>query len=205
MRTNKWCNPNIITLILITAAACMPLHAQPMTMPVDLSYLAQRADVIVQGKVLEVKEEGLPGYPNFPTILVTLEVENMMRGPAKTTTYTFREAALGGRKSYKEKLGYKEGQRMLLFLPSPSPMGLSSPIGVGQGRFHITRDSAGAETIVNEAGNAGLFKNVAQKAAKAGKTLTTEQARVAAIKNGPARLKEFLSLTKNLTSMPRIR
>jgi hypothetical protein len=207
MKKNIWCNLNIFALtLLIIAAASASLQAQPMTLPVDLSYLSQRADVIVQGKVTEVKEESLPGTPNFQTIVVTLQVENMLRGPAKTTTYTFREAVFNRKAAMNSgKRGYQIGQRMLLFLPSPSARGLSSPIGFEQGRFHINRTAGGSETIANELGNAGLFKNVAQKASKAGKNLTPEQLRVASNKRGPVQLRDFTSLVKSLTSLPRIR
>jgi hypothetical protein len=180
-----------------------PLFAQLMTLPVDLSYLSQRADIIIQGKVLSVRNENLPGSSNFPTVSVTLEVENMLRGPS-ATTFTFREAVFGF-KPRTGKRNYQIGQRLILFLPSASSLGLSSPIGIEQGRFHIARNAAGAEMIVNEAGNAGLFKNVAQKVAGAGKKLTPDQMRVAATERGPVRLDGFTSLTKSLILLPRIK
>jgi hypothetical protein len=179
------------------------LHAQFMSLPVDLSYLSQRADVIVQGKIISVRHEHLPGHQNIPTVAVTLEVEKMLRGPSGNK-YTFRETYLGfGLKGGKRN--YQAGQRLLLFLPSPSQMGLSSPIGFEQGRFHITRNAGGTEAIANEVGNAGLFKNVEQKASKQGKKLTPAQSKTASIKRGPVRLDDFVSLTKSLMTLPRIR
>jgi hypothetical protein len=182
--------------------SCCPLAAQFMTRQVNLAYLVQRADVIVQGRVKSVRHESLPGYSNIPTVEVTLAVEDMMRGPSGGT-YTFREIRLGIRPKGK-KQDYRVGQQLLLFLPSPSQYGLSSPIGMEQGRFHISRGAKGRPEIVNELGNAGLFKNVEQALNKAGQKLTAAQSRTVAAERGTARLDEFLSLVGKLKSLPRI-
>ncbi len=177
-----------------------PLAAQVMVRQVNLAYLAQRADVIVQGRVSSVSHEHLPGYPNIPTVKVTLEVENMLRGP-EAKSYTIRELFVGLR-SKQGKSDYIVGQRLLLFLPLPSEYGLSSPIGMGQGRFLISANGGGM--IANEFGNAGLFQNVERDANAAGKRLTTSQSRIAVVDSGPVALNEFVSLVRDLTSLPRI-
>jgi hypothetical protein len=188
-------------MLLLFFSSC-PLFAQFMALPVDLAYLSQRADVIVQGKVVSVRHESLPGFQHISTVSVTLDVENMLRGPS-SKTYTFREANIGLRAKNGKK-DYQTGQRLLLFLPSPSSYGLSSPVGMEQGRFHIGQNAKSAEIVVNEMGNSGLFKNVAQKASGAGRKLTPDQLRVASTKRGPVRLDEFISLTKILILLPRI-
>jgi hypothetical protein len=189
----------LLFLILFTA----PLRAQFMVQNVSLAYLVQRADVIVQGRVTNVSHDHLPGYPNIPTVTVTLNVENMLRGPA-TGTYTFREVFLGLR-GKEGKQSYSVGHRILLFLPTPSPFGLSSPVGIEQGRFHVGAESASGAKVFNEIGNYGLFKDVENSANKAGIQLTKKQLQVAATANGPVPLDDFLSLVKSLTSLPRIR
>jgi hypothetical protein len=189
---------------LLAAVMACPLQAQLITRQVDLPYLAQRADVIVQGKVISVKNENLPRFRNFPIVEVTLEVENMLRGPSKQRTYTFREAVFGF-KTNRGKQDYQVGKRLILFLHAPSALGLSSPIGIGQGRFQIGRNAGSGETISNETGNSGLFNAVGKKTAKEGKKLTPEQLRVASTKRGPVQLNDFISLTKNLMTLPRIR
>jgi hypothetical protein len=190
-----------LAMLLLFITSC-PLFAQFMARPVDLAYLSQRAGVIVQGKVISVRHENLPGFQNISTVSVTLEVETMLRGPS-TKVYTFREAYIGLR-AKDGKNDYQTGQRLLLFLPSPSSYGLSSPVGMEQGRFHIGRNAEGAEIVVNEMGNSGLFKNVAQKASMAGKRLPPEQLRIASTKRGPVRLDELIALTKSLILLPKI-
>jgi hypothetical protein len=199
----------ILTLYMPAAAVSLVLSsflaipAQVLVRPVNLAYLVQRADVIVQGRVTDVVEENLPGYPNIPTVKVTLDVEKMMRGPAGRT-YTFREILLGLR-SAGDKRGYTTGQQLLLFLPAPSKYGLSSPIGIEQGRFHISRDPNGGSIVVNESGNLGLFRNVAEAAGQSGYRLSASQLEVVSGEGGPVNLDKFVSLVKSLSSMPRIR
>jgi hypothetical protein len=187
---------------LVCVLCASPLPAQFAVRPVNLAYLSRRADVIVQGQITSVTHKPLAGYPNIRTVEVTLSVERTLRGlPGKT--YTFRELILGAR-SNDGKLAYRTGQRLLLFLPSPSQYGLSSPIGIGQGRFHIAADSAGSAKLANERGNAGLFQDVERDAVRAGKKLTPDERRLASTGRGPVPLEEFVSLVKSLTTLPRI-
>ena len=179
------------------------LQAQFAVRPVNLAYLSQRAEVIIQGQVTSVKHTHLAGYPNIPSVEVTLNVERSLRG-LPGSAYTFREVYLGLR-SREGKQGYSVGQRLFLFLPSPSQYGLSSPIGIGQGRFYIAADSAGRAKLANEYGNAGLFRDVERDAVRAGKQLTTDQRRLASTRRGPVPLEEFVSLVRSLTTLPRIR
>ncbi len=188
---------------LVCVLFASPLPAQFAVRPVNLAYLSQRADVIIQGQITSVRHKPLAGYPNIPTVEVTLNVERSLRGlPGKT--YTFREVYLGLR-SREGKQAYRTGQRLFLFLPSPSQYGLSSPIGIGQGRFHIAADSAGSARLANEHGNAGLFRDVERDAVRAGKQLTPDQRKLASTRRGPVPLEEFVSLVKSLTTLPRIR
>ena len=182
----------------------LPIRAQVLTLPVNLTYLSRRADIIVQGSVTDVRYENHPEFANIPTIRVTLNVEDMLRGPSGLKTYTFREAIIGV-KAGSTKQGYKVGQRLMLFLPSPSKYGFSSPVGIEQGRFHITRlPATGKETIVNETGNSGLFKDVENTAFLAGIRLSEKQKLLAATKQGPVSLAEFSALVKTLSALPRI-
>jgi hypothetical protein len=196
------CAARVVMAALAVVLSAGFLTAQFMVQPVNLAYLAQRADVIVQGQVREVHHESLPGYPNIPTLVVTLDVEDMLRGKA-AKTYTFREVFIGLRPR-EGKQTYMAGQRLILFLPSPSQYGLSSPVGIGQGRFHIASDSRGSALVVNESGNAELFKDVKQSATNAGMRLTPGQLRVVSTERGAVALNEFVSLVKSLTSLPRI-
>ena len=191
------------TAFLLALLISSPLQAQFMVQSVNLAYLVQRADIIVQGYVASVRHEPLPGYPNIPTVVVSINVERMLRGPAKNT-YTFREIFLGLR-TKEGKQSYQIGQRLLLFLPAASQLGLSSPVGIEQGRFHIATGSGSTAMVANEFGNYGLFKDVEKSASKSGIRFTKRESQTAATKNRPVPLNDFVSLVQSLTSMPRIR
>jgi hypothetical protein len=193
----RWFAPPLC-LLLISCA----LQAQFLVKPVNLTYITQRADIIVRGHVTEVVHETLPNFPNIYTLRVTLSVDDMMRGPSGNT-YTFREIFLG-RRAQEGKLKYQAGEHLLLFMTSASKYGLSSPIGIEQGRFHISQNSAGSALIANEISNAGLFNNVALAASDAGQILPQNQLDVIGTQQGPVQLNDFLSLVKNLTSLSRI-
>jgi hypothetical protein len=196
-----WRFPVCLAALAVILSA-HPLQAQFMVLPVNLAYLTRRADIIVQGRVTDVRHESLPGYANIPTVEVTLEVEKMVRGPAGGT-YTFREILIGVQPRA-GKQTYQVGQRLFFFLLTPSRYGLSSPIGMEQGRFHIAGGPGGSEMIANELGNAGLFKNVPEAASQAGAALSPSQLRIATVRRGPVALDDFVSLVRRLTSLPRI-
>jgi len=192
----------VLPIVLAVAVSTGLLAAELMVKQVNLTYLTRRSDVILQGKVTEVLHESLPGYPNIPTVKVTLNIEKMVRGP-EGKTYTFREILLGSRPKA-AKNGYSVGQRLLLFLPSPSQFGLSSPVGMEQGRFNIVPNTAGRLTAVNESNNAGLFSNIAKDAGKEGQKLTASQLQTASTRGGPVQLDELMSLVTKFTSLSRI-
>ena len=64
--------PVYLAALAAVLLAAYPLSAQFMVLPVNLTYLAQRAGIIVQGRVTEVRYESLPGHSNIPTVEVTL-------------------------------------------------------------------------------------------------------------------------------------
>src|SRR3989442_13888328 len=105
-------------VLVVTLLSRIPVRAEFIYRQVNLAYLTQRADVIVQGRVVGVRYEGLPGYPNVPTVRVTLEVERMLRGPA-VERYTFREM-LHPMDQYRRagKRGYVVCERLLVVLPT---------------------------------------------------------------------------------------
>jgi hypothetical protein len=183
-------------------AAAPAVQAQYLARQVNLSYLAQRAGVIVEGRVIAARYEGHPDYPHVPTVLITLQVEQMLRGP-EGERYTFRQFLLP-REVRGGKRGYAVGQQLLLFLPEPSRYGLSSPIGHEQGRFHILRDQRGRDMVENEFHNLGLFHNVAQDAEQGGAALSDQQLSVTASTGGPVPLEDFTRLVRHLMLLPRI-
>ena len=188
-----------LIVVCLIGAAVRPVSAQFLTRPTNLTYLARRADIVVTGRVLEARYESHPNYPHVPTLRVTLEVERMLRGP-EVKRLVFREW-LPPASFASAKRAYVVGQDLLLFLPLPSAFGLSSPIGYEQGRFHIVRDRQGRRMVVNEFGNAGLMKGVAEEAAKGGLLLDARDRRIAALQGGPILLEDFISFLERFMTL----
>ena len=59
---------------------------------------------------------------------------------------------------------YGKGEDLLLMLGPVSPYGLTSPVGLQQGRFRITRNNKGETMAVNGSGNLRLFEATEQRA-----------------------------------------
>jgi hypothetical protein len=189
----------LMLAVVLAMAWAAQAQGQFLYRQVALPELAQRAPIIVQGRIVEARYEGHPDYPNLSTVLVTLQVERTLRGGA-AEHLSFREF-LPGLQARMGKRGYLVGQRLLLFLAEPSRYGLSSPLGGEQGRFHIWRDQRGNELVENEFRNAGLFKGLAEAATRAGVSLSPQEARLAGVARGPVPLEELVSVVKQFASV----
>lgn len=194
--------PAVLLPLILTASSPSTAQVQALTRPVNLATLARRAEVIVQGRVVAARHEALPGYPNIRTVVVTVQVERMLRGPSGAR-FTFRQYLGGGSRRGLVKSSYASGEHVLLFLPGESSYGLRSPLGLEQGHFVIRRDAAGAEMIANRVANAGLFRGVPEAAQRAGLRLDDDELRLAATPRGPVPLRNFTSLLEDLMTLPR--
>lgn len=130
--------------------------------------------MIVHASVKSAKVEPHPKFSNLMTVLVTLDVQETLKGPAQKSLL-FRQYVWDFR-DQRNAAGYRKGEELLLMLGPVSQYGLSSPAGLEQGRFRIVRDSAGQVTAVNGRGNAGLFQHTAERAQARGITLSQRQA-----------------------------
>jgi len=189
--------------LLLVALSAVPAKAQFLYRRVDLPYLAARATTIVQGRVVEVRYEGHPDYPNVSTVFVTLQVERMLRGTS-TEHFSFRQY-LASPLAKMGKQEYALGQRLLLFMTRESNYGLSAPIAREQGRFRILHDRQGNELVANGYGNAGLFRNLPEAASRAGVSLSPAQLRIARTERGPVPLEDFVELVRRLSSQAETR
>ena len=101
--------------------------------PRDLQQITRSAGIIIGGKVVSVEPIRSVGAQHVASVQITLQVEQGIRGARSGQTVSFREWAglwsTGAR--------YRVGQRVLLFLYSPSALGLTSPVGGTAGRFAI--------------------------------------------------------------------
>lgn len=147
---------HVISLVLLLLT--LPIYARAqhgaVTLPRNLADLTQRADRIVQGRVLSVHIEPAPGYAHLQTLLLTLAVDDVLKGHAEKQV-TLRQF-LWDLRDLTSNAGYRVGDTVLLFLNKPTSLGLVSPVGLDQGRFRVTRDAHAHLVATNGNNNAGL-------------------------------------------------
>jgi hypothetical protein len=99
--------------------------------------LVRAAGIIFSGRVTFVGHAALPQGPVPSSTMVTFQVEQAIRRTTPGQMLTIREWS--GLWSNGER--YRIGERVLLFLYSPSKLGLTSPVAGAMGRFAV--DSQG--------------------------------------------------------------
>jgi hypothetical protein len=55
---------------------------------------------------------------------------------------------------------FEPGEEVLLFLHAPSALGLTSPVGLGQGKIDLVRDKSGRRVAVSRGSAGSLLRNV---------------------------------------------
>jgi hypothetical protein len=152
-----------------------------MTSPQSIDQLSQEAALIVHGYVVSAKVEPHPQLHNLMTVLVTMNVQETLKGTAQKSIQ-FRQYIWDMRDQL-DAAQYGKNEELLLLLGPVSQYGLRSPVGLEQGRFRITRDPSGNANAVNGRGNRNLFDTTAQRAAARGIKLS---ARTTALLRHPA-------------------
>lgn len=170
------------------------------TAQADLDQLVQSAERIVRGQVISAALEPHPQFPNLQTVLVTLSVSKVLKGSAGGTL-TFRQFLWDSREA-SVLARYKGAGEVVFFLNPVSPYGLTSPVGLEQGRFRVVRDQKGARYVVNGRGNLGLFDQVSQRAASRGIALSKPVRQMLAAPGGKVTLESFEAAVQALAAVP---
>jgi hypothetical protein len=132
----------------VVVAAAAPARATMMIERMSLDRITREAGRIVHGTVTDVRsgrdESGLPAT------WVTLDVARTLKGHA-TTQLTFKQAGVteplpdGTLARIPGLPRYTVGEEVVLFLRGESAHGFTSPVGMGQGTFRVSRRAAVAE------------------------------------------------------------
>ncbi len=156
------CPGPVVSLFVFLLAVPAFSQRGAITAPVSLDQMTRRADRIVHGSVVSALVEPHPQLTNLSTVVITMQVQDTLKGKA-ATTLTFRQFIWDPRDE-QDAARYLKGQELLLFLNPVSQYGLTSPVGLEQGRFRITRDRTGRAYAANGRDNAGLFSGTEQRA-----------------------------------------
>ena len=186
--------------LFLAGVFASPIMAQrgALTIPRSLDELVDRAATIVRGNVVHAAVQPHPKFANVQTLVVTVRVRETLKGQAKKY-FTFRQYIWDVRDRF-DTAGYRKGQHLLLLMHGPSRYGLSSPVGLEQGRFRILRDQVGKEYAVNGRANVGLFREMAPRLQQRGVDLQPVMARlVSQHRKGPVKLDELTNLVRTIT------
>jgi hypothetical protein len=178
----------VAVIVSLAAIFCVSsaAHAQrgAITLPRNLADLSSNAGQIIQGRVVSATVEPDPRYNHLQTLVLTLAVDDVLKGQAPTT-FTFREF-LWDVRDISDHAGYHLGDEVLLFLNGPTPLGFITPVGLQQGRFRVVKGGDGQDYAINANQNSGLFDNVVRSGAlNAAKLSVKSRATVQSFQRGP--------------------
>ena len=182
--------------LIIAACACaVPAFAQhgAITIPRNLEQMTDRAADIVHGTVVAARVEKHPELTNLDTVVVTIRVRDTLKGAARET-FTFRQYIWDVRDRF-DAAGYRKGQELLLLMNAPSRYGLTSPVGIEQGRFRIVRDG-GRAAALNGTGNQRLFAGLSQDTSRPVALTERQASLIAKHRRGPVDFEELTAMIR---------
>ena len=162
----------------------------------NLSELTERAERIVHAHVVSAKVEPHPQYPSLSTVVVTLHIDDTLKGAA-TQQLTFRQFIWDWRDK-QDAAGYRKGREVILFLNKVNENGLTSPSGMDQGRLDVYHTPDGRAVIQPKAASRTFLAGVDTSLAKQGKTMPPSMRSAMIDPSRPIELSEMKSVVREL-------
>jgi hypothetical protein len=174
---------------------------------VNLAEMTSHAGRVVHGRVVEVREGVHPLHEQIGVTFLKVQVIEMLKGGAAREV-TFMQYG-NSRNNYIAHLPkYNIGEEIVLFLYPESKLGLTSPVGQGQGKFVVRDDvRSGQRVLLNEHLNHALFARL--DAAKVTAKLALNSTEKAAIAQPEGRtgagldVSTFRSLVRKFAANPK--
>ena len=192
--------PALLTLAFsIALFAHMPMalaQMRALTLPQNITDLVNQSNLVVQGWVTEVKLQSHPTLRNLMMVSVTVQVEDIFKG-AVSRNYTFHQAVVDPR-DQQNRLGYRAGEHVVLFLIKPNSNGLSSPAGLEQGRFRVSQGPHSTLVASNGLGNVGLFSRVSSQIAQNSGLNTPTRSLLAKPSPGPLDVQQVKNIVRTI-------
>ena len=136
-----------------------------MVVPLGLDRLHGDAEYIFLGECTSNNVD-FDRISNMVVTYTTFEVVESFKGTlGRTHTIKQVGGALPGADMVTKFAGvpqFEVGKRYVLFLPPVSTLGFSTPVGLGQGLFHVHVDSSGAPVIKSGRDVGELLENLPQ-------------------------------------------
>ncbi len=125
--------------------------------PVNLEEMSQAAAIIFSGRCVGV-EVRLDPQLGRKVSVATFEVNRVVKGePGERVELKMLRSSSGAAR-------FRAGEEVVLFLYGTSELGLSSPVGLGQGKFTVVEDKLGRKLAINRFGNKHLTRGLSAQA-----------------------------------------
>jgi len=144
-----------------------PILFASQVRPLNLEELTQRADRIFSGRCLDVQvgeDPELHRVVTTVTMTVTRKVKGAVHGRVVFKMLGSQDAEARSSASLEGMPLFKRGEEAVLFLYGDSALGLTSPVGFGNGKFAVVADKQGRRHAVNGFGNEHLFSRLSPEA-----------------------------------------
>jgi len=157
--------------VLVAGLAVSSLHATKVR-AVNLEEMTGRAATIFSGRCTGVTVVDDPNVGG-PVTVATFDVERTVKGDyGSSVTIRLPGGKIAGVPRF------RSGDEVVLFLYGENSAGLSSPVGLGQGKFNVVEDKHGRKIAVREIGGDNLFRGLSTEArTRLGDSLTESERR----------------------------
>jgi hypothetical protein len=176
------------------------------TRSINLAEMTSHAGRIVHGRVLEVREGRHPRQEDIAVTFIKIQVTEMIKGGA-AREISFMQYGNSTQQYIAHMPKYSQGEEVVLFLYPESKLGLTSPVGQGQGKFLVRHDvRSGQRLLLNDRSNHALFARL--DSAKLNSQLTLNKAEREAIAQTEGRttsgleVNAFRSLVRKIAAHP---
>ena len=149
----------VLAVLLMTITA--PFLIATSVRTVNLEEMVNLSERVFRGRCLSV--EAINHRSGMAVSEYTFEVLEAIKGVRPGEEIVFRQVDATGRGRLPGIIGmpaYPKGREILLFLHGDSQIGLTSPVGLGQGVFAVDRTVEGQLKAVNAVKNRNLARNL---------------------------------------------
>ena len=150
----------IITLILFLSFLMSATGRATSVRTVNLLEMVALSDRIFWGRCLGA-EGKIEESSGLPIAEYAFEVREGVKGVQSGQKIVFRQVRTGRVGGIPGIPHYRKGQELLLFLHGDSDLGLTSPVGLGQGTFQLRKTPNHELGVVNLLGNRNLSYRLA--------------------------------------------
>ncbi len=155
--------PAAVLLILSISAPAFASRIRPL----NLEELTTRADRVFQGRCTKVQvatDPKLGQMVTYVTFVPQSAVKGGVRGKLTIKLLGDQSESSPPSRATEGVPRFQEGEDVILFLYPDSPVGLTSPVGFGQGKFKVVKDKAGHASVLNGFGNERILDRLSPRA-----------------------------------------